>query len=375
MTAKNALREIPQQSQVAGVPVFASGEATALRWFVGILTLAAGGVLVPFWAPLLLAAWAALIAWPLQQRLSKGLHHRNVAAALIAVLLALAFLLPVALAAASLAAQAGALVQRLASSKSGVEALKALSQGTGSDGFDLRQLNVKHALDLARRYGENAFGVARTIFGAASLAVASLAVFSGTFFVFLVDGKRVGDWLLEHSPLSRADHHRLANAFAEVGRGLIVGLGLTALAQGVVATIGYVLTGVPQALVLGWVTIFASLIPSVGSALVWVPVTAGLWLSGRTGAGIAMLVVGLVVSVVDNVLRPLVSRYAALRMHGLLVFTAMLGGLVIFGGWGLLIGPLFVRCAIEGLEMVRVAKQAAETPTTATQIPGVGTKP
>ena len=337
------------------MPKTTSGETRALLWFVGVLSVAAGAVLVPFWAPLLLAAWAALIAWPLQQRLSKGLHHRNVAAALIAVLLALAFLVPFALVAASLAAQAGTLVQSLAGSKSGTDALKALSQGTGGESFDLRQLTAKHALDLARRYGENAFGAARTIFDAVSLAVVSLAVFSGAFFVFLVDGKRLGAWLLEHSPLSRPAHHRFANVFAEVGRGLLVGLGLTALAQGLVATIGYVLTGVPQALVLGLVTIFASLIPSVGSALVWVPVTAGLWLSGRTGAGIAMLVVGLVVSVTDNVLRPLVSRYAALRMHGLLLFTAMLGGLVLFGGWGLLIGPLFVRCAIEGLEMVHEA--------------------
>jgi predicted PurR-regulated permease PerM len=139
-----------------------------------------------------------------------------------------------------------------------------------------------------------------------------------------------------------------------------LGVGTTALAQGTVATVGYVVAGVPQALVLGLLTVFASVVPTVGSGLVWVPVTAGLWLSGRSGAALTTLIFGLVVSLTDNVLRPLLSRYAALRIHGLLLLISMLGGLALFGGWGLLIGPLFVRAAIEGLEMLRSQKEQTE---------------
>ncbi|HYQ26710.1 MAG TPA: AI-2E family transporter, partial [Polyangiaceae bacterium] len=226
----------------------------------------------------------------------------------------------------------------------------------GGSGFDVRQLSVEHVVDLARRYGANALGAARSLFGAATLGALGVVVFAAAFFVFLVDGKRFAQWLLQHSPLARPDHHRMANAFAEVGRGLLLGIGLTAITQALVATVGYVIAGVPQALVLGLVTIFASLIPSVGSALVWAPVTAGLWLSGRNGAALTMLVIGLVVSVTDNVIRPVLSRYAALRMHGLLLFIAMLGGLAVLGGWGLLVGPLLVRCALEGIEMLSVGR-------------------
>jgi predicted PurR-regulated permease PerM len=182
-------------------------------------------------------------------------------------------------------------------------------------------------------------------------------VLVAALYVFLADGGKLRQWLLEHSPLSRAHHHRFENAFSEVGRGLVVGIGLTALAQGLVATVGYVAVGLPEALVLGLLTSIASLIPSVGSGLVWAPVTLGLWLSGRHGAAAAMLAVGLVVSVVDNALRPLFARYAQLRMNGLLLFIAMLGGLVVLGGWGLLLAPLFVRCAIEGLEILRADSQ------------------
>jgi predicted PurR-regulated permease PerM len=72
-----------------------------------------------------------------------------------------------------------------------------------------------------------------------------------------------------------------------------------------------------------------------------------------------MLAVGCVVALVDNVLRPVLARYGNLRMHGLLLFMAMLGGMAVFGASGLLLGPLAVRFAIEGLSMLREAQPKA----------------
>ena len=321
------------------------------------MTLAAAAALVPFWAPLMLAAWGALIAWPLHERLTRSLRRPKLTAALLTALLVFVILLPVAIATLSLSASAIALGQRLVDSKSGAEALKTLTSSDAA-GFDLKQLDAQHVLDLVRKHGATALGAGRMIFGALSVALIGLVVFVAGFYTFLTEGKQARDWLLERSPLSHAHFHRLANVFSEVGRGLVVGVGLTALSQGVVATVGYLVTGVPQALVLGLVTVFASLIPSVGAALVWVPVTAGLALTGRPGAALAMLLIGLFVSVVDNLLRPLFARYAELRMHSLVLFVAMLGGIVLFGTWGLLLGPLLVRWASEGLTMLR--EQRAE---------------
>jgi predicted PurR-regulated permease PerM len=358
MSEQRAIRNLPPPEGVATATP-RSREGSALRWLVGGLTLAAAAALVPFWAPLMLAAWGAIIAWPLQQRLSRSLHRQKLTAALLTALLVFVILLPIAIATLSLSGSAFALGQRLIESKSGEEALKTLMTSNAT-GFNLKQLDPQHVLDLARKHGAAALGAARTVFGAASVAVIGLVVFVAGFYTFLVDGKQARDWLLERSPLSHAHFHRLANVFAEVGRGMLVGVGLTALSQAVVATIGYVVTGVPQALVLGLITIFASLIPSVGSALVWVPVTAGLALTGRPAAALVMLVIGLFVSVVDNLLRPLFARYAELRMHSLVLFVAMLGGIVVFGTWGLLLGPLLVRWASEGLTMLREHRLALE---------------
>ncbi|HYP87219.1 MAG TPA: AI-2E family transporter, partial [Polyangiaceae bacterium] len=202
--------------------------------------------------------------------------------------------------------------------------------------------------------------VAKTLFGALTVIAVGVVVFVAAFYTFLLQGPQLYDWLVSHTPIGRERFHRFANAFVEVGRGLLIGVVLTALLQGAVATVGYVVCGVPQALVLGLVTVFASLIPSIGSGLVWAPVTAGLAFSGRPGAAAAMLAIGCVVSVVDNLVRPLLARYGELRMNGLLLFIAMLGGIAVFGAGGLLLGPLLVRLATEGLTILREDTPAAQ---------------
>ena len=356
MAQHGAISNLEQRSTPDASDAGPAREVTLLRWVVGVLSLAGFAALAPFWAPLVLASWGAIIAWPLQQRLAKFTRSRGLAAGLLTTGLVLAILTPVAIVTLSLAGAAVSLSHSLAASNSGTEALKTLSNSAGG-GLDLSQLSPQRAFEMVRKHGVGALGAARVLFGAISLAAIGLVVFVSGFFTFLAEGRSAHDWLLERSPLSHAHFHRLANVFAEVGRGLLVGVGLTALAQGVVATVGYLVTGVPQALVLGLVTMIASLIPSVGSGLVWVPVTAGLALSGRTGAAIVLLCIGLVVSVIDNLLRPMFVRYADLRLNGLVLFVAMLGGIVLIGTWGLLLGPLVVRLASEGLTMLREEHQ------------------
>lgn len=361
MAEPQAVRSLPVRSPPSPAEP-GSGQATALRWLVGVLALGALAMLVPFWAPLMLAAWGAIIAWPLQQRVSKWSGHRNVVAGAFTTLLVLAILTPLVVCAFSLSASAVALIQKLMASQSGADALKALST-QGGTGFDLKasiqHLDLKHAFDLVRQHGAKALGAASSAFGIASMVIIGVVVFIAGFYSFLTDGRKLHDWLLECSPLSHPNFHRLANVFVEVGRGLLVGVGLTALVQGAVATVGYLVTGVPQALVLGMVTMIASLIPSVGSGLVWVPVTAGLALSGRHGAALVMLAIGLFTSVIDNLMRPIFARYAELRLNGLVLFVAMLGGIVLIGPWGLLLGPLVVRLAVEGLDMLREQRASA----------------
>jgi predicted PurR-regulated permease PerM len=327
----------------------------SLKVVVAVLVVAALVALLPFWVPIIVAAWAAIVAKPLYQVLAKRIHRRKGAAALLTVLLVVAFVTPLVITTLSLSAAAIELGHRLLASGSGTAALRSLANSDSQAPFDFKTLDAQRLLELLRQHGASAMGLAKSLFGAAAVIAVGLVVFVCAFYTFLFEGHHIHEWLLVHTPLSRGNFHRLSSVFAEVGRGLLIGVGLTALLQGAVATVGYLLCGVPQPLVLGLVTVFASLIPSIGSGLVWAPVTVGLAISGRPGAALAMLVIGCFVSVVDNLVRPLLAQYGQLNMHGLLLFVAMLGGIAVFGAAGLLLGPLFVRLAIEGLSMLRQA--------------------
>lgn len=334
---------------------------SALFWLTLVLCIGAAVAVAPLWVPLVLAAWSATIVRPLHRVCQRYLHRRTRAASVLTVLLVLSILTPLSVALLSLSSGAVDLGHRLMQSKNGVEALRSLAQN-GDTSLSLDHFDLEQWLEIARRHGASALSFATTLFGAATVAVVGVVVFVSAFYVFLVQGKELHEWLIEHAPLQRGHFHRLSEAFCEVGRGLLVGMVLTGLLQGLLATIGYIACGVPQALVLGLVTVFASFIPSVGAALVWAPVTLGLFLSGRPGAALTLLIIGSAASLVDNLLRPLLSRYGKLKLHGLLLFAAMLGGIAVFGASGLLLGPLLVRLAIECLRMLREAKPTEFVP-------------
>lgn len=321
-----------------------------------IFSVGAALAFLPLWAPLLLASWVAMVVRPLHARLAKSVGGRSRAAGVATVLLVVVALAPLVTIGLSLFGAAVDLVHQLQQGGAR-DALRTLLKTEPSlpTGVDPQQ-----AVDFAQRHGGGALNAASMIFGAATSAAIGLFVFVYGFYTCLVDGRRGYEWLLDHSPLERWQTARYAAAYAETGRGLLLGVGVTALFQGGIATIGYVIIGVPQGLVLGLVTVLAALIPSIGTGLVWVPVTAGLFLSGRNTEAVAVLVLGAIMSVADNFIRPILSRYGHLDLPTFVLFCAMLGGIGVFGAWGLLAGPLFARLTVEALRLGRERRELGE---------------
>jgi predicted PurR-regulated permease PerM len=325
------------------------------RWALPLLLILGFLAFLPLWPPLLLAVWLANLFRPLQERLARRVHGRHRAAAVFTVACVVFALAPLAVLGLSLASAAVKLLQGLKGAKGAQDAFQALlaSEPTLKGG----NWDAQHVIGLVREHGGSAATAASTVFGATTAAVIGLFVFVYGFYVCLVDGRRAHLWLLNHFPLRREHTLRFSAAFIETGRGLLIGVGLTALFQGVIATIGYMLIGVPQPLVLGLVTVFAALIPSIGTGLVWVPVAAGLGLTGNTTGALLIVGLGAVISVADNFVRPYLSRHAKLDLPTFVLFAAMLGGLGTFGAWGILAGPLFVRLAVEGLRIWRLERE------------------
>ena len=348
MAGRTTLR-LPGQAR----PTPSSSHVLALRVGIGGLVLATAWVLWPYWPWLMLAAWFAALARPIVERLAHVTHGRRAAAAITTMVLLIAMIGPLIALVMSLSADAAELIDQLTRTRSGRQAVIAIVSPDGD--LARPQLDFSTAVHVFRAQGERAWTFASDVAGAtADLALGLFVFFTAAFFC-LTDGPRAYAWLEEHTPIAHRHAVRFGDAFVETGRGLLFGVGLTGLVQATIATVAYTALGVPRAFVLGVLTFIASLIPTIGTALVWVPVAAGLALTGRgTEASILFAVGILVVSSVDNVLRPVLARWGHLRMHAFLVLVSMLGGLAVFGGWGLALGPLVVRLTIEGL---RIAKE------------------
>lgn len=325
----------------------------ALRVCTLLLALGALAIAAPLWVALVLGTWFAMLAHPLHWRLSKLLGGRRHLAAILTVALLLFLVTPLVLAAASLFSGALEYGQRILSSPGGKQALQAIVSEHTPRGESLR-LQIEDVMQLVQEHGSRAWQVLRVVAGATTRGLLGLFIFVLTSYTLLLESAAVYAWMEARLPLHPAHLRRFAAAFNEAGRGLVIGVGLTALVQGVLATGIYLILGIPSAFTLGLLTALAALVPTVGTALVWVPTAAGLALSDRWAAALVLVAFGvLVIGTVDNVLRPLLSRYGRLEMPTLVLFISIFGGLFLVGAWGFILGPLVVRLAMEALEMWR----------------------
>lgn len=188
--------------------------------------------------------------------------------------------------------------------------------------------------------GEAAMGLFSSVLSGVTGMAFDLVLMLIVFHTLLEQGKRLLAWILRVSPLPETSE-LLAEARQTSGF-VIRSSFLTALVQGAVATIGFFIASVPNPLFFGTVALFAAFIPSVGTALVTLPLIGLLVLSGYIWQPIflgiwAVLAIGLV----DNLLNPLLIRNGV-RLNGVVIFISLIGGVLAFGGIGLIIGPLTV---------------------------------
>lgn len=163
-------------------------------------------------------------------------------------------------------------------------------------------------------------------------------------------------------PFERRHTHALLEQFRNVGREVLLGTVVTGIVQGLLAAFGYWMTSVPEPAFLGALTALASLIPGVGTLLVWVPVGVAQILAGHAGAGLVELIYSaLTVGIAsDYLLRPrLVGREKSIP--SLFMFIGLFGGVEVFGIIGLILGPVAVTLSLAILRTYEreVAKGAA----------------
>jgi predicted PurR-regulated permease PerM len=189
------------------------------------------------------------------------------------------------------------------------------------------------------------------------LASGTLTMLLGLLFALLAMHAVLRHWahmvttLAAVVPLRPEYTRQLLGEFRRVGRMTLNGTLLTGLAQGTLATIGFAISGVPHPLFFGAATALASLVPAVGTLLVWVPAGIYLFATGHVARAVVELAWGAVVVVgfSDYVIRPRLVGDEA--MPAVLTFIALFGGLEVMGLPGLIVGPVLMALAVAVLRL------------------------
>ncbi len=349
-----------------------------LGWIV-LLVLLAGCLIVlrPFMSALLWAVVLSVSSWPLYRRLLAWLGNRRTLAALLMMLgMVLILLLPFVIVGTTLADN----VQQLSGAarhwvengppappewlarvpvvgQSATEYWQSLAADTSKLWVEAQRLIEPVSAWLLK--GGLALG--------GGLIQLALSIFIA-FFLFR-DGVAAGGLLTiaVERVGGEAGRHLLAVAGKTV-RGVVYGILGTAFLQAIMTGVGLLIAGVPGVALLALLTFFASVIPVVGTGLIWIPAAIWLFHQGLTGWGIFMLIWGVGVANIDNFVKPwLISQGS--NMPFILIFFGVVGGALAFGFIGVFLGPTLLavgyRLVAEWISSQRPTESAPDLkPTT-----------
>jgi predicted PurR-regulated permease PerM len=181
--------------------------------------------------------------------------------------------------------------------------------------------------------------------------VTTLAFMVFTLYFLLVDGKHLASLVVSAIPIERGITKMFMQKMSESGRQLILGFFLVAIYQGFMMFLLSTIFKLSTPLVFAALTAVASFVPMVGASLVWFPLAVFMGLTGEVGKAVLFgVLAAFFVSFTDNFLRPVILGNR-LKIHPLLIFFAIVGGLQLFGINGLILGPLIVIIFFASVEL------------------------
>lgn len=327
-------------------------------------------LLTPFYGAVLWAVILAILFQPMYRRLERRLGGRRNTAAFISVMACVFIVvIPVSLIFASLVREGASVYQRVES-------------GDIDFGAYLEQFRSSLPPSLQSQFGDAGFGSLSDLGdrlataleqGSQLIATRVLSIGQNTlqflistgimlyllFFLFR-DGRSLGHQIRATAPLSDVYTGRLIEKFTAVVRATVKGNVIIAIVQGTIGGVTFWLLGIEAALLWGVLMAFLSLLPAIGSAIIWVPVAAYLLISGAYLKGAILIFVGVVViGLVDNLLRPpLVGKETKLPDYVVLISTV--GGMALMGINGFVLGPLIAALFIVAWSLFRSEKETED---------------
>ena len=334
--------------------VFALAVAAILSW-------AMFRIFAPFSDSIAWAAFLAFLLFPLNLRLRKRFGGRaSPAAGLLTIVAPVVVLLPLAALTVEFVAQIELLVRKLQAATAHLDfrtfadlqqfpviahANAWLAAHTSISAEQVQGWLITGTREVLQR----AAAVSGSFFLGALSSLLGVALTLFLLFFFLSDGDTMilrGRNLI---PLEEGYKVRLFNQLSGITRAIVFGTSMTALLQGLVLGVGFSIASLPSPVVFGVLGALIAMLPVGGTAAVWIPATLWLFFDGRWGYGIFMIVWGIMLSVLDNVLKPLLISGRA-PISTLVVFLGVLGGIDAFGAIGIVAGPVILSLVLALIE-------------------------
>jgi predicted PurR-regulated permease PerM len=337
---------------------------------VAVLGYALFRMLAPIAGPIAWALTLAFLLAPLQRRLTQRFGDRpSAAAGLITLLTPVVLLLPLTTLGVLFVRQVDALVERVRNLPPVLQGSVLLQVETWPVvGPGVRWLRENLSISTEQLTGSATEAAQSALRGLASAGGGFVLGAVGTVFGFFVmlfilffllrDGREMRHAAIRLIPLQPVRRDAILTLVANTTRAVVYGTGLTALAQGALVGIGFAIAGLPSPIVFGVLAAVCALLPAGGAAIVWGPAAIWLFFSGEWGYGVFMLVWGAIVSVSDNLIRPIAIRTHA-EVSTLAVFVGVVGGVAAFGTIGIIAGPVLLTLVVSLLGYVDAAQVPA----------------
>ena len=343
-------------------------EDRAFLVLIVVVSLLFAWIMWPFAGAILWGTVLAIVFAPVQRRLTRRMGDRRTPAALATLaIIVVIVILPLTVIAASLVDQAAGVYKRVQSGELSVRGyFQQIYNGLPGwvtsvlDRFGLTDLGaVQERLSAGLMAASQVLAAQAIVVGQGTLDfVVSLFVMLYLLFFLLRDGDDLAARIKRAVPLRDEQHRALVEKFTVVIRATVKGNVVVAILQGALGGFIFWVLGIRGALLWGVVMGILSLLPAVGTGLVWVPVAIYLLATGAVWQGVILIAFGvLVIGLVDNIVRPILVGKDT-RMPDYVILISTLGGIAIFGINGFLIGPVIAAMFMASWDIFSTARHA-----------------
>jgi len=284
--------------------------------------------------PLVLAALLTLLTYPIYKKLSNKIKRPLMSASIMILMILIIIIVPLSIFSGILISQINDFT--LTDTKINLYETK-INELTGLS------INLDEYVDNIFTYiKEDGKRILQNTASFTSNFFLKMFIMFYIYFYFLLEKNKILKYIVELLPFSKHNSENLINESGKISKAILIGQVFTAIIQGMLGLIAFIIAGIPNAIIWGIIMIILSLIPVIGAFLIWLPAGVFLIIEGNTGMGIFILIWGaLVISQIDNIIRPkLVNRFA--DIHPVETLLGIFMGIAAFGMIGIILGPLML---------------------------------